>query len=105
MCLAPDGLVVEEVHEAVSIAVGRSINRCLIEQKRVVTMMLAFGRCRRLAVVTTDVSDVRDDCADAADVGEGVLTLSFLMCPLLLLLHLLQDVMMMTYVVVVAVVS
>ena len=38
-------------------------------------MMLAFGRCRRLVVVTIEVSDGNDDCTDAADVGEGVLTL------------------------------
>ena len=31
-CLAPDGLVVDEVHEAVSIAVERPTDRCLIEQ-------------------------------------------------------------------------
>ena len=38
-------------------------------------MMLAFGRCRRLVVVTIEVSDGNNDCTDAADVGEDVLTL------------------------------
>ena len=35
MRLAPDGLVVDEVHEVVSIAVEGSIDRCLIKQTRV----------------------------------------------------------------------
>ena len=38
------------------------------------TMMLAFGRCGRLVVVTIEVSDGSNDWADAA-VSEGVLTL------------------------------
>ena len=38
-------------------------------------MMLAFGRCRHLVVVTIELSAGNDDCTDAADVGEGVLTL------------------------------
>ena len=71
-------------------------------EKRVVTMMLAFGRCGRLVIVTIEVSDGNDDCTDAADVGEGVLTL-LLDVSFLLLLRLLQDAMMMPYVVVVAV--
>ena len=38
------------------------------------TMMLARGRCRRLVIVTSDVSAGNNDCSVAADVGEGVLT-------------------------------
>ena len=37
-------------------------------------MMLAFGR-HRLVVRTIDVSGGNDDCDEAADVGEGLLTL------------------------------
>ena len=44
-------------------------------EKRVVTMILAFGRFRRLVIVTIEVADVNDDCTEAADVGEDVLTL------------------------------
>ena len=44
-------------------------------EKRVVTMILAFGRCRCLVVVTLEVSAGNNDCTDAADVGEGVLVL------------------------------
>ena len=43
--------------------------------KRVVTMMLVFGRCLHLVAVTTEVATGNNDCTDAADVGEGVLTL------------------------------
>ena len=32
MCFGPDGVVVDEVHEAVSIAVQRSADGCSIEQ-------------------------------------------------------------------------
>ena len=41
------------------------------------TMMLVFGRCLLLVVVTIEVSDACDDCSTAADVdvGEGDLTL------------------------------
>ena len=62
------------------------------------TMMLVLGRCLLLVVVTIDVSDACDDCSAAADVRMSVrvTSLSFLMFPLLLLLHLLQDVMMMS---------
>ena len=43
-------------------------------EKRVVTVVLAFGRCRRLVVVAIEVSDGSNDWTDAA-VGEGVITL------------------------------
>ena len=44
-------------------------------EKRVMTMLLAFGRCRRVVVVTIRYQMAINFCTDAADVGEGVLTL------------------------------
>ena len=74
-------------------------------EKSVVTMMLARGRCLRLVVVTSDVSDGSSDCSAVADVGEGVLTLLLDVSspPSPRHLHLQDVMMMMTYVVVVVV--
>ena len=70
-------------------------------EKRVATMMLAFGRCRRLVVVTIGYQMAM--IALMLLMAVRVSSHSFWMFPLLLLLRLVQDVIMMPYVVVVVV--
>ena len=67
-------------------------------------MMLDFGRCCCLVVVTIEVSDGNNDCTDAAGVGEGVLALLLDVSSPPSLSSRQKGVMMMPYVVIVVVV-
>ena len=65
ICLGPDGVVVAEVDEAVSIAVERSTDRCLIKQMCTADLLVKDLVKDVLACRSFDDSQ---DVSDAADV-------------------------------------
>ena len=72
MCLGPDGIVVAEVDEAVSIAVEMSTDRCLIEQMCTADLWLWIFSKMFLPVGPLMKTKTRPNCGRATKVLTSV---------------------------------